>query len=185
MQLAFPGMEEKPGRQQQQGPLSRQESRRIGELYVEHRKLVHHFTRKMRSRFPMMAPEDVASCVDVAFIKAARRWDAARGRLSTIFGVFALGECRHYVRDHNWQVKAPPPVRELGMKVRRLMDQGMSADRAAAELGIDREELRLALLATAGVAHDLLDFELHVSGRQTPMEWLEALEGQAMAELQD
>lgn len=185
MQLALPGMQSTPGRQRHDQPLSRQESRRIGELYVEHRKLVHHFARRMRARFPMMAPEDVASCVDVAFIKAARRWDADRGRLSTIFGVFALGECRHYVRDHNWQVKAPPPVRELGMKIRRLMDHGISADQAAAQLGIDREELRLALLATAGVAHDRLDFELHVSDHQTPMEWLEAQERQAMTELQD
>lgn len=184
MQLSLPGIKQQPGRQQR-GPLSREESRRIGALYVEHRKLVHHFTRKLRQRFPMMAPEDVSSCVDVGFIKAARVWDPARGKLSTIVGVYALGECRHFVRDHNWTIKAPAKVRELGTAIRRLMDAGMSSDGAMARLQVTREELRLALLATAGVGHDRLDFELHVSEAATPMELLEAMEGQAMAEHQD
>ncbi len=184
MQLSLPGIESKPGRQQR-GPLSREESKRIGALYVEHRKLVHHFTRKLRQRFSMMAPEDVASCVDIAFIKAARVWDPERGRLSTIVGVYAIGECRHYVRDHNWTIKAPAKVRELGVTIRRLMDSGMGSDAVAQQLNIGREELRLALLATAGVGHDRLDFELHVSDAATPMELLEAAEGQAMADHQD
>ena len=185
MQLALPGMQSAPGRQRHDEPLSREESRRIGELYVEHRRLVEFFAGRMRRQFPMLAPEDVASCVDVAFIKAARRWDPSRGRLSTVFGVFASGECRHFIRDHNWHVKAPAQVRELGMRVRKLMDRGMSADAAAAEVGIDREQLRLALVATAGVGHDLLDFELHISDDPTPMDLLEAAEGQARADLQD
>lgn len=184
MQLAFPGMESKPGRQQL-GPLTRAESRRIGELYVEHRRLVHHFTRKLRARFSMMAPEDVASCVDVAFIKAARRWDPAQGRLSTIFGVFALGECRHYVRDHNWHIKAPAQVRELGVRIRKMMDVGMTLEQVIAEVQVDHEEIRLALLATAGIGHDLMGFEAFIADVPTPMERLEAEDGQAMTDRQD
>ena len=44
------------------------------------------------------------------------------------------------------------------------------------ELGISRDDLKDALLATAGVAHDVKGFDLHVCPRATPWEVLEAEE---------
>jgi hypothetical protein len=49
------------------------------------------------------------------------------------------------------------------------------------ELGISRDDLRDALLATAGIAHETKGFDLHVCPRLTPMEVLEAEEEAAAA----
>jgi hypothetical protein len=49
------------------------------------------------------------------------------------------------------------------------------------ELSCTKTELKDALLATAGVAHDVKGFDLHVCPRPTPWEVLEAEEDRLAA----
>jgi DNA-directed RNA polymerase specialized sigma subunit len=157
-------------------PLTREESRRIGKLYAENIKLVTYFTSKLRGKFGhCMATEDIRSCVDMGFIKAARQWDEAKGKLSTIFYVFALGECTHWMRE-NWTVAAPYKMRILGAKVRQIIDNGGTIEDAQEKLGASVDDIKDALLATAGVAHETNDWQLHACPRPTPWEVLLASE---------
>ena len=146
-------------------------------MYAEHIGLIKMFSGKLCRKYRhCMATEDIFSCVDVAFLKACRAWDPAKGRLSTIFWTFAQGECLHYLRSHNWAIKATHKERILGNSARKLMQLGWDAPSICKELKCSRNDLKDALLATAGVAHDVKDFELHVSHYPTPMELLEAEE---------
>jgi DNA-directed RNA polymerase specialized sigma subunit len=146
-------------------------------MYAENIGLVKHFGGKLCRKFGhCMAREDIFSCCDVAFLKACRAWDPERGKLSTIFWSFAQGECLHYLRGHNWGVKASHRTRLLGNTARRLIGMGWSAPAVCKELGISIDDLKDALLATAGVAHDVKGFDLHVCPRATPWELLEAEE---------
>jgi len=111
----------------------------------------------------------------MGFIKAARQWDEAKGKLSTIFYVFALGECTHWMRE-NWTVAAPYKMRILGAKVRQVIDNGGTIEDAQAKLGASIEDIKDALLATAGVAHETNDWQLHACPRPTPWEVLLASE---------
>ena len=124
----------------------------------------------------MMRKEDVYSSIDVAFLKACRAWDPAKGKFSTILTSFAIGECKHYVRDQNFALRAPGKVRQLGQDARRLLDEGFNAGYACKALNCTAQELKEALLATSGLAHEQKGFSLHVCPRPTPWEVLEAEE---------
>lgn len=158
-------------------PLSRQEQRRIGRLYAENIGLIKSFGGKLARKYGhCIAREDIFSCVDMAFIKAAKAWDPDKGRLSTIFWRFAEGEVLHYLRSHNWTIKATHKARLLGNQARKLMALGWDTVAVCRELSCSKSDLKDALLATAGVAHDVKGFDLHVSPYPTPMELLEAEE---------
>jgi DNA-directed RNA polymerase specialized sigma subunit len=158
-------------------PLSREEQRRVGRLYREHGGLVHHMGRKMCRKFPAVQREDVFSCIDIAFIKTCRAWDPAKGRFSTLFGVFCEGGIRNFIRDHNWMIKAPGQVRSTGVKARYLLRSGTPADEVCAALNLTSETLRLALASVQSIDHETQDFRWHVCPRSTPWEVLEAEEG--------
>jgi DNA-directed RNA polymerase specialized sigma subunit len=163
-------------------PLSREEQRAFGKLYAENIGLVKFFANKLTRKYGYcMATEDINSCVDFAAIKAFRAWKPERGKLSTILWSFALGECLHFLRSSNWGIKAPHKVRELGNAARKLVDQGMSPEAICVELNCNRQQLKEALVATAGIAHDVKGFDLHCSHYPTPMDWLERQEELAMA----
>lgn len=158
-------------------PLTREEQRRFGRMYAENIGLIKMFGGKLCRKYGhCMANEDIFSCVDMAFLKACKAWNPERGRLSTIFWSFAQGECLHYLRSNNWTIKATHKARELGGQVRKLMALGWNAAAVCRELGCSRQDLKDALLATAGVAHDVKGFDLHVSHYPTPWEVLEAEE---------
>jgi RNA polymerase sigma-B factor len=74
------------------------------------------------------SPEEIDDLVQVAslgLVKAADRWDPARGVPFTSFAVpTILGELRHHLRDSSWCVRPP----------RRLQDLLRSIDRARGEL---------------------------------------------------
>jgi hypothetical protein len=154
--------------------LSRQEERRIGKLYADNILLVYKCQAEMRRLHRSVDREDINSCVDMAFIKAARVLDAQKGRLSTILWRFARGEVLHFIRDSNWGISAPPKVRQLGQKARQLGGYGLTFDQVRTELGCTVDELRDALVATEGIAHETMDWELHHCPRPTPWEALEA-----------
>lgn len=158
-------------------PLSREESRRIGKLYAENIGLIKSFGGKLARKYGhCLAREDIFRCIDLAFIKAARTWDPAKAKLSTIFWRFAEGEVLHYLRSHNWTIRATHKVRQLGGQARKLLDLGWSTSAVCRELHCSRDDLKDALVATAGVAHDIKGFDLHVCPRPSPWEVLEAEE---------
>ena len=154
-------------------PLDREEQRRVAALYREHRGLLRMMGRKLCRKFPYVGNDDIFSCIDTAFIKTCRAWDPARGRFSTLLGVFAEGDILHFIRDHNWLVKAPGSVRQKGQVARRMLDRGASVPDILAHLNISDDDLKLALLATQPTDHDIRGFDLHMCPRATPMELLE------------
>jgi hypothetical protein len=161
-------------------PLTPEERRRIDRLYRENQRLVWKCQAEMQHRFPSITREQINSCVDVGFLKAARVHDAAKGRLSTRFYVDAYGECTHWLRAHGYGVSAPGKVRELGGKLRQLMGQGLTTEQALRELNVGRKaphtlaDAKDALMATAGIAHECNNWEAHFCPRPQPWEVLEA-----------
>ena len=155
-------------------PLTPQESKRIGQLYVRHQGLIRLLGSKLTRQFPMVDKLDVFSCIDVAFIKSCRAFDPSKGKFSTIFTRFASGEVRHFIRDHNWQIKAPGPMRELSRAAKQLLNQGHSLTEASELLGADPSSIVEAMKATAEVFHEVAGWEHHQCPRATPMEQLMA-----------
>lgn len=154
-------------------PLSHEEQRRVADMYREHRGLLRMMGRKLCRKYPYVSKDDIFSCIDSAFIKSCRAWDPARGRFSTLLGVFAEGDILHFVRDHNWLVKAPGSVRRNGQLARRMLDKGASVAEILVHLSISDDDLKLALVATQPTDHDIRGFDLHICPRATPMELLE------------
>ena len=157
-------------------PLSRQEQRRMGQMYVEHQGLIRLLGAKLTRQFPMVDSLDVFSCIDVAFLKSCRAFDPTKGKFSTILTKFATGEIRHFIRDHNFVLTAPLKVRELSVPVRRLLSNGHSLDEVAQILGVSKQACKDAIVATAGVDHEIQGFELHECVRPGPMDVLLAEE---------
>lgn len=157
-------------------PLTREEQRRIAAMYREHQGLLRLMGRKLCRKYPFVSSEDVFSCIDQAFIKTCRAWQPAKGTFSTLLTVFAEGDVLHFIRDHNWLVKAPGTVRRNGQLARKLLDKGHSRSEVLAELQITEEALKLALVATSPTDHDIRGFDLHICPRPTPYEVLEAEE---------
>lgn len=157
-------------------PLSREEQRRIAGMYREHQGLLRLMGRKLCRKYPFVSAEDVFSCIDQAFIKTCRAWQPAKGTFSTLLTVFAEGDVLHFIRDHNWLVKAPGSVRRNGQLARKLLDKGYSRTEVLDQLEITEEALKLALVATSPTDHDIRGFDLHVCPRPTPYEVLEAEE---------
>lgn len=158
-------------------PLSRAEQRRFGRFYADNVRLVRMFAGRLLARYGhCIRAEDINHCCDLAFLKACRAHDPKRGRFSTIFWKFAVGEVRHHIRDSNWEIQAPGRVRERGVRARQLLDAGLSPAQACRELNCSPDDLRLALVATIGMEHDVRGFDLHLCPRPTPWEALEAAE---------
>lgn len=153
-------------------PLTRDEQRHFTVLYRQHGGLVKLMGRKMCRKYRCVPPDEVFSCIDIAFIKCCRAWDASRGTFSTLLTHFCEGEIRHYIRDFGWMIKAPGPVRLMGQKARRLLELGLSTEDVCAQLSVTAEQLRDGLKATVAMEHEIQGFRLHVCPRPTPWELL-------------
>lgn len=122
----------------------------IGRLYKENIGLIKQAQDRYIKRYPMIDPVEIHSCVDIAFVKAARIWKPSKGKLSTIFYEHVNGEISHFRRTGAcWGFHAERRIREIGLKAR-----GMIAHRHIPMwllpdvLQCTREELVLALEAT-------------------------------------
>lgn len=154
-------------------PLTREEQRTVGALYRQHGGLIALMGRKMCRKYRFLRKEDIYSSIDIAFIKTCRAWNPAKGTFSTLLTVFSEGEIRHFIRDHNWEIKAPAAVRTLGQQARYMLRDGKTRAEIIATLNTTEEKLKLALVATESIDHDIKDFNLHICPRLTPMELLE------------
>ena len=153
-------------------PLNAEEQKRTARMYREHQGLLRLLGRKLCRKYPYVPADDVFSCIDQAFIKTVRAWQPAKGTFSTLLTVFAEGDVLHFIRDHNWLVKAPGTVRRNGQLARRMLERGVSQEEILLALEITEEALKLALVATSPTDHDIRGFDLHVCPRPTPMEVL-------------
>jgi len=176
--LDFEGAQVKPKRRSASHlakPLTKEEQRRFGKMYVEHQGLIRLLGFKFCRKYPSVDKLDVYSCIDVAFLRTCRAFDPSLGfKFSTLLTRFCDGAITHFIRDHNWHVKAPPRVRQLGQAARKLAAQGHSIGEVMRLLDASRDELRLALAATSGMYHEQNEWEAHQCPRPTPMELLEA-----------
>jgi DNA-directed RNA polymerase specialized sigma subunit len=154
-------------------PLSRDEQRRITLLYREHGGLVNFMGRNLCRKYPSVRAEDIYSCIDIAFIKTCRAWNPDKGTFSTLLGVFSLGEVRHFIRDHNWSIKAPAQVRTLGVRARAMLRAGHHLSVVCEELGTTPDETKQALLSLQSLDHDIRGFRDHICPRPTPWDVLE------------
>lgn len=157
-------------------PLTQEEQRRVAQLYRQHQGLIRTMGRKLCRKYRFVSSDDIFSCIDSAFIKVCRAWQPQRGAFSTLLGVFAEGEVLHFVRDSNWTVKAPGAVRRVGQLARRMLERGCERPEILITLGLNDEQLKLALVATQPTDHDTRDWEFHVCPRKTPWEMLEESE---------
>ena len=157
-------------------PIGPRERKWMNNAYVENQGLIRLLGSKLTKKYPMLDNLDVFSCIDIAFIKACRAYKASKGEFSTILTVYAEGEIRHFIRDHNFMISAPPQVRELSTTVRQLIAKGLSLSAIAETLGTTIERVRESIIATTGVAHEQKHWEHHYCHRPTPLDVLIAEE---------
>ena len=133
-------------------PKKRKEEER---LIARHIPLLKTIIGQQLHKYGCIEIDDLYSLGQIGLLKAIRRFDPERGfKFSSIALPFILGEWRHYIRDRGFWLKAPGYVRQRGMSARRLLERGESFDETAKKLGIDLEQLRLDLRATAGMGHE-------------------------------
>lgn len=151
-------------------PRKRRAEERMVAQHIPLLKLIIH---QQHHKYKCLEVEDLYSLGLIGLLKAVRRFDPARNfKFSSLALPFILGEWRHYIRDHNFWLKAPGSVRQRGMQARRLLDRGETMAQVCSKLGISSEELKLDLRATAGMGHELGNFELHDADDQMDAGWL-------------
>ncbi|MFZ9570512.1 MAG: sigma-70 family RNA polymerase sigma factor [Vulcanococcus sp.] len=143
------------------------------QMVAEHIPLLKLIIKQQRHKYHCLEMDDLYSLGLIGLLKAVRRFDPAKGfKFSSIALPFILGEWRHYIRDHNFWLKAPGSVRQRGMQARRLLERGDSPQQVCTMLGIDLDTLKLDLRATTGMGHELGHFELHDSEQGMDAGWL-------------
>jgi DNA-directed RNA polymerase specialized sigma subunit len=155
---------------QENCPQKRREEERLVQRHIP---LLKTIIKQQYQKYRCVEVEDLYSLGLIGLLKAVRRFDPAKGfKFSTIALPFILGEWRHYIRDHNFWLKAPGSVRQRGMQARRLLERGDSIAEVCTKLGISSEELKLDLRATTGMGHELGHFELHDADDKMDSGWL-------------
>lgn len=97
-------------------------------LVEEMMPLVHSLARRYSGRGEPV--EDLAQVGAIGLIKAIDRFDLERGvELSTYAVPTIVGEIRRHFRDRSWSVHVPRRLKELSLRVSRLVDD------LSAELG--------------------------------------------------
>jgi RNA polymerase sigma factor (sigma-70 family) len=92
-------------------------------MVAEHVPLLKLIIKQQRHKYHCLELDDLYSLGLIGLLKAVRRFDPERGfKFSSIALPFILGEWRHYIRDHNFWLKAPGSVRQRGMQARRLLE---------------------------------------------------------------
>lgn len=101
--------------------------------------------------------EDLEQTAYVGLVKAADRYDAARGAFSSFAIPTILGELRRHFRDRGWAVRVPRSLQERAQAVEREADvlaaqlgRSPTAAEIGDRLGLRREEVVEAHHAGAG-----------------------------------
>jgi RNA polymerase sigma-B factor len=118
-------------------------------LIERHLPLVHSIARRYAGEEPL---DDLAQIGAIGLIKAADRYDAARGvAFPTFAAPFVAGEIRHHLRDRAAPVRVPRRLQEQGVRV-TAVELEHAADAAHADL-VGQAHDRLALRAALRSLH--------------------------------
>ena len=117
--------------------------------------LADHIARRFNNRGEPF--EDLVQVARVGLLNAVNRFDADNGADFLAFAVpTMMGEVRRHFRDHGWSVKVPRRLKELNSQLRRSREalsqqlgRAPTASEIAADLGIDREEVVQAQIASS------------------------------------
>lgn len=137
--------------------------RRQDDLVNAHLGLARALARRFSHRGE--AVEDLEAVARLALVKAAGRYDPARG---TPFSAYAastvLGELKRHFRDRSWALRVPRSVQELYLSikdVREELGQRLGASptvaQVAAELQVSEDDVLEAMEAGSSFVSDSLD----------------------------
>jgi RNA polymerase sigma-B factor len=113
--------------------------------------------------------EDLVQVARIGLMKAAERWDPARGTSFTSFAVPTMtGELRRYFRDSTWTIRPPRDLQELHLAVGHAREElwqelgrEPSAGDVATHLGRTVEDILDAIQAGDAYSPKSLDAPLH------------------------
>jgi DNA-directed RNA polymerase sigma subunit (sigma70/sigma32) len=107
-------------------------------LALEHMDLAEKIAGNFARR-TVHSKEDLLQLAMIGLIKAARRYDPARGPFRPYGRTYANGEITHFLRDNGFLLKVPPTWRELHARGQRLLTSGVGVAEMLERLGISRE----------------------------------------------
>ena len=139
-------------------PVIEDEVSRWESLVVDHMSLVRRLASKFRySGEPL---EDLIQVGNLGLVKAAQKFDQARGTPFTSFAIpVIVGEIKNYFRDHGWSVKLP---RKLQTN-KRMVDR--AADVLAQTLGRSPTVPEIAQITGISIEEVNQTFELDRMGK--------------------
>jgi RNA polymerase sigma-B factor len=90
------------------------------QLVERHLGLARHLALRYRDRGEPL--DDLVQVASLGLVKAAERFDPARGVSFSTFAVpTILGELRRHFRDHGWAVRVPRNLQENALRVQRTL----------------------------------------------------------------
>jgi RNA polymerase sigma-B factor len=130
--------------------------------------LADHIARRFRNRGEPL--EDLVQVARVGLMNAVNRYNVDNGAEFTAFAVpTIMGEVRRHFRDHGWAVKVPRRLKELNAQLKRSREElahqlgrAPTASEIAADLGIDRDEVVQAQIASS--AYSTLSADAPIGG---------------------
>lgn len=135
-------------------------------LVEEHTDLAEHFARRYSGRG--LAREDLRQMALLAMVKAADRFEPARGVAFATFASRTIdGELKRQFRDRSWSVRPPRALQELHLTLRKVdeeltqeLGRHPRLDELAERLEVGEEDVLEALEAGAAHRADSLDAPL-------------------------
>jgi RNA polymerase sigma-B factor len=117
--------------------------------------LANHIARRFSNRGEPL--EDLVQVARMGLVQAVDRFDAENGADFLAFAVpTMMGEVRRHFRDHGWSVKVPRRLKELNSQLKRSgeelshqLGRAPTASEVATHLGIDREDVVQAQIASS------------------------------------
>jgi RNA polymerase sigma-B factor len=124
--------------------------------------------------------EDLVQVGAIGMLKAIDRFDLDRGvALSTYAVPTVIGEIRRHFRDRAWALHLPRPVKELSLRLSRLLDEltaELGRPPTVAELAkaadADEEDVLIALDSSNAYSTRSLDAPLESGGEESLVETL-------------
>ncbi|MEA5423150.1 sigma-70 family RNA polymerase sigma factor [Synechococcus sp. CCY9202] len=107
-------------------------------LALQHRDLAEKIAGNFARR-TVHPREDLLQLAMIGLIKAARRYDPARGPFRPYGRTYANGEITHFLRDHGFLLKVPPTWRETHARGQRMLASGVALQTMLECLGISRQ----------------------------------------------
>ena len=150
------------------------------ELIEQHMPLVRALARRYAGRGEPL--EDLVQVGSIGLIKAIDRFDVNRGVELTTYAIPTIvGELRRHFRDKSWALHVPRRLKELNLKLSRLMEEltaQLGRSPTVAELaeaaGVEEEEVIDALESSHAYTSRSLSALSDEESDLDPLQWLGA-----------